>query len=194
MGKSSWHKRHQHPQRPHPLGNQLSHPLRQPPSHPPKTSAKRASRKHVYKLPLEVEVAQTLSKLSDTSGYPVRVIMRLAIDHLINVWAPHYGIDNAVTTGVKLPPTQLVTERAIQAQPIQNPFSNPFQTSPSTPPYKPYSPTAEPFDPYRQPDIPRYKLETQPTVDEVLANAIGGKLTPYQPTTNDFQPSDFEWS
>lgn len=91
---------------------------------------------HIYKFRVDVDVAETLTRLAEASDYSIQHMMRLAMDHLIRVWAPHYGIHDYVTSGAKVPPEEMVTDEALQAyeaeydQAYEPSYTQPYAQSP----------------------------------------------------------------
>lgn len=99
---------------------------------------------HNYKIPVEPDVAKTLSALSAMSGYPIRYLHRIALANLISVYAPYYGLENWAAPEVRLPPPPLPT-----AAPVVAP--EPFVYQPPQP--NPYQPP-HPQQPYTNPNVP----------------------------------------
>lgn len=95
---------------------------------------------HAYKIPVEPEVAATLSALAQASGFSIRQLYRIAISHLIKVYSPHYGLPEWHAPEVKMPPPMLATKAVQQeaATPMPAPFfpANGFPRPGSTDPYK----------------------------------------------------------
>lgn len=110
---------------------------------------RKASRKsratHAYKITVEPEVAETLATLSRVSGFSIRQLYRIAIAHLINEYAYHYGLQQWFAPEVTLPPPTL-SSTIPQAAPMQSPYfpsgGYPTPGEPVTPP--PYPQQVQP--------------------------------------------------
>lgn len=130
---------------------------------PAKAPAKKAPAKapakvarHTYKFTVDKPVADTLSKLSEVSGFSIQHLNRIAIAHLIKVYAPHFQLEEWAAPDVRMPPAALRSQPArahAPAQPQQHqPQQSPFST-PSNPPQP--MPSAFPEPQHRYEYVPK---------------------------------------
>ena len=88
---------------------------------PAPSKAKTKSKNVTIKLDMPPAVAQTMRELSRLSGMSQRRIMRHAMDHVIKIYALHYGLEEFATFAELMPPEKLTTAhvRQMQAQEAQ---------------------------------------------------------------------------
>ncbi|ETD73092.1 hypothetical protein V757_00355 [Pelistega indica] len=148
---------------------------------------------HEYKVTVEKEVGNTLSELSEASGFSVRQLTRIALSHLIKIYAPHYGLENWAAPEVRLPPPVLSpnqTQTVVQPYTPQPQALPPNQPLPWTPPQPAKSPYSRP-DPFGNHIVTPYTMQpdvTPPTpmwqIEDAGAVPSNGMLygIPYEET------------
>lgn len=156
---------------------------------------KSRTRQPEIKVAMPPEVLDTMRKLSEISGLSQRRLVRYAMDHMIRIFAKHYGLQDYAVFGEKMPPERLTSGHVEHMRQLQEEQQRQAQvqadklltqTEPQEPVVRPF--TVRQPQPYTSPEPPLPAWFNQ--------SARGMPTEPLHPATQNDYPvdvADFRW-